>query len=138
MLKIPKNDIERATEIFEQEGFVNSSDIDQNLRFDILKGPEITVILGAKIPIVLPINHKPQIELASFYISLVYRPRRLEEDLSHYMIASFREIINALPPYTHDFNISKYQSQVEDLVAKYYPEEGIVGFIYSFIRNEIK
>nr|QEE15665.1 hypothetical protein DSAG12_01492 [Candidatus Prometheoarchaeum syntrophicum] len=113
--------------ILENEGYISNDQFDSVLRYSIIKDPEFTLILGAKLPIKIPILNKPPIELVSFYPSICIRPRRLDDSfltMVRYLAASFKEamIIN-LEPYKYDFNIDNYKSQISELVQKLYPNE---------------
>ena len=84
------------------------------------------MILGAKLPIKIPILHQPPIELVSFFPSICIRPRRLDdsfETMVRYLAASFKEAMLNLEPYNYDFNIDKYETQISELVQKLYPNQ---------------
>lgn len=125
MLSLPKEDYDRAVEICTQEGFHPSADFNRLFRFDIIKDQEMTFILGVKIPLVMPLAHKPPVELASFYVSMVCRPKRLEEPLIRYLAASFHEVVNKLSPYSHDYNLERYKEKINTIIAEYYPDESL-------------
>lgn len=145
MIPSPKDEFKKVEEICQQEGFSQSNNFDKRFRYDIIRDPEYTLILGAKIPVVIPLNHQPPIELVSFYLSFVFRPKRFEEPFIRYMIASFKEVVQKIPPYTHDFNIQSVQEKVLSAVQKYYPDENTVEpAVFSseipclnFIRDKI-
>ena len=117
------NEIER---ILEDEGYKSDDQFTSILRYSIIKEPELTLILGAKLPIKIPILHQPDVELVSFFPSIGIRPRRLDDSfltMVQYLAASFKEAMLGLEPYKFDFNIDKYETNISELVQKLYPNQ---------------
>lgn len=122
-----KNILNEIKKILEDEGYISNDEFDSVLRYSIIRDPEFTLILGAKLPIKVPILQKPPIELVSFYPSICIRPRRLDESfmtMVRYLSASFKEVMLIdLEPYKYEFNIDNYQTQISELVQKLYPNK---------------
>lgn len=122
-----KNILNEVETILKDEGYISNDEFDSVLRYSIIRDPELTLILGAKLPIKMPMLHKPPIELVSFYPSICIRPRRLDESfmtMVRYLAASFKEaMLIDLAPYKYDFNIDNYQTQISELVEKLYPNQ---------------
>ncbi len=118
------NEIEK---ILEDEGYKPNDHFTSNLRYSIIREPELTLILGAKLSIKIPILHQPPIELVSFYPSICIRPRRLDESILtmvRYLTTSFKDAMLGIDPYKYDFNIDKYEAQISELVQNLYPNQG--------------
>ncbi len=112
--------------ILEDEGYKSDDKFTSVLRYSIIREPELTLILGAKLPIKIPILNEPPIELVSFFPSICIRPRRLDESFTTmvmYLAASFKDAMLGLEPYKYDFNIDKYKTQISELVQKLYPNQ---------------
>ena len=62
-----KNILNEITKVLEDEGYKSNDQFTSVLRYSIIKDPELTLILGAKLPIKIPILNEPAIELVSFY-----------------------------------------------------------------------
>jgi len=122
-----KNILNEVETILKDEGYISNDEFDSVLRYSIIRDPELTLILGAKLPIKMPMLHKPPIELVSFYPSICIRPRRLDESfmtMVRYLAASFKEaMLIDLEPYKYEFNIDNYQTQISELVQKLYPNQ---------------
>ncbi|MHA1511757.1 MAG: hypothetical protein ACTSRX_08560, partial [Promethearchaeota archaeon] len=122
-----KNILNEVETVLKDEGYISNDQFDSVLRYSIIRDPEFTLILGAKLPIKMPMLHKPPIELVSFYPSICIRPRRLDESfitMVRYLASSFKEamIIN-LETYKFEFNIDDYKTQISELVQKLYPNQ---------------
>ncbi len=121
-----KNVLNEIEKVLEDEGYKSNDQFTSVLRYSIIKDPELTLILGAKLPIKIPILHQPAIELVSFYPSICIRPRRLDESFTSmvgYLAVTFKEAMLGLDPYKYDFNIDKYKTQISELVQKLYPDQ---------------
>jgi tetratricopeptide (TPR) repeat protein len=124
MCAFPETQTNRLQQLFEEEGFISRDFWDDNFRFDIISKPDLVVFLGSQIPIRLPVKNQPPLEICTFNISIGCRPRELNDmtvTLFRFIINSFREKIINLPPYTHDFNIRKYDSKIQNFIEKYFP-----------------
>ncbi len=123
-----RNNLNEIEKIIQDIGYKSDDQFTSILRYSIIKDPEVTLILGAKLPIKIPILHQPPIELVSFYPSICIRPRRLDdsfEKMVRYLATSFKEAMLDLEPYNYDFNIEKYETQISELVQKLYPNQNV-------------
>jgi hypothetical protein len=133
--KIELADIERT---LQEEGFKASDNFDNQFRYTLLKDPEPTIFICAKIFINAPIITQPPLELVAFYCCYVFRPRWLDVNfvtLSRALAVSLKETALKLPPYPHDFNLEKYRDKITQSLERYFPKQDAVD---SIILNSEK
>jgi tetratricopeptide repeat protein len=134
--------------ILEDEGYFSKNNFDLQLRYGLLKEPELTLIFGFKIPINIPILRKPPIELVTFHVSMGIRPRRADQNFEttvRQIAVSLKEMILKLELYAHDFNFDRYKDQILTQIEKYYPNQedsakktfNNENMLYSYVRDKI-
>ncbi len=128
MQSIPTKNLEKLHSIFKSEKYSNSCKYSENFRYSIVTEPDLTIILGVKIPITIPISFHLPVELVSFYITLGIRPFWIDDptiNLLQSFAASFRDYIKnnlfQLQPYPYEFNFKDKEDEIKDYLKQLYP-----------------
>ncbi|MHA1746996.1 MAG: tetratricopeptide repeat protein [Promethearchaeota archaeon] len=122
-----RNQIKVVETMLERAGFVPNDSNHANFRYSITREPERTFILGAKLPIMIPIDHTPPVELVAFYISITIRAQWLDENFINLLgtlATQLRTVIETLQkeePYNFEFNLDSHIQKISLLLEKYYP-----------------
>ncbi len=133
--------VDRIHEILTEQGFRQSANYQNYFRYSILTDPEVSIILGFKLPIYLPVQHTYPIELASFNFSFYLRPRWLDDKFVEH---KFRQFVTELVdfynflleeyPLNYNFQLSDFESEFLAEISQFLPE--IQDFDITDIESE--
>lgn len=136
----PVKEIEK---IINSHGFQKKSFYQKYYRFSILTDPELTIILGFKIPIYIPVKSEIPIELVSFKLSFYFRPRwvdqKFEAHLTQFIseLMSFFDIFCEEFPFNHNFNIGGKEEEFLQEFNSYLLTQNFIEGTISDPQSEI-